>query len=123
VGSGAAPLSRELLSRLVEVFPNASIGQSYGSYIPVTLFSLSHSASLGSTEGALISTWPVDKQHELSGSAGRILPGIAARVEKLDGTLARFDEPGELVVKTPSSALGYFGNPEAYVVLQTFVFN
>ena len=79
--------------------------------------------SIGTTEGALISTWPVDKQYELSGSAGRIIPGVAARVEKHDGTLARFDEPGELVVKTPSSALGYFGNPEAYVVLQTLVSN
>lgn len=87
------------------------------------LFSLSHSVSIGTTEGALISTWPVDKQYELSGSAGRIIPGVAARVEKHDGTLARFDEPGELVVKTPSSALGYFGNPEAYVVLQTLVSN
>ena len=112
------------MNRLVEIFPNASIGQSYGSYIPVILFSLSHLVSIGTTEGGgMISSFPVDKQRELSGSVGRIIPGIAARVEKHDGTLAHFDEPGELVVKTPSSALGYFGNPEAYVILQTLVSN
>ena len=52
---------------------------------------------------------------DLSGSAGQLIPGIAARVEKPDGTLAEFDEPGELVVRTPSLALGYAGNPGAYV--------
>lgn len=55
----------------------------------------------------------MDKHRDLSGSVGQIIPGITARVEKRDGSLAGFDEPGELVVKTPSLALGYAGNPEA----------
>ncbi|KAF9236498.1 phenylacetyl-CoA ligase [Melanogaster broomeanus] len=73
--SGAAPLSLELMERLAEIFPKASIGQSYG----------------------------------------QLLPGITARVERPDGTLADFDEPGELVVTTPSLALGYAQNPEAWL--------
>ncbi|KIM66784.1 hypothetical protein SCLCIDRAFT_1147594 [Scleroderma citrinum Foug A] len=103
VTSGAAPLSWELMDQLVEIFPNANIGQSYGT----------------TESSTVITTWSIDKQRDLSGSAGQILPGITARVEKSDGTLARFDEPGELVVKTPSLALGYAGNPKA--TRETFV--
>lgn len=55
----------------------------------------------------------------IGGSAGQIPPGITARVERSDRTLADFDEPGELIVKTPSLSLGYAGNPEATV--ETFV--
>jgi len=39
--------------------------------------------------------------------------------KKPDGTLADFDEPGELVAKTPSLALGYAGNSKA--TRETFV--
>lgn len=41
----------------------------------------------------------------IGGSAGQIPPGITARVERSDRTLADFDEPGELIVKTPSPSL------------------
>ena len=44
---------------------------------------------------------------------GRLLPGIQAQVIKSDGSLARFGERGELVVKGPGKALGYFGNLQA----------
>ncbi|KIJ14795.1 hypothetical protein PAXINDRAFT_176643 [Paxillus involutus ATCC 200175] len=101
--SGAAPLSRELMERLIEIFPNASIGQSYGT----------------TESSTVITTWSLDKRCDLSGSAGQLLPGITARVEKPDGTLAHFDEPGELVAKTPSLALGYAGNSKA--TRETFV--
>lgn len=47
------------------------------------------------------------------GCAGVLVPGIVARVVKPDGTLAKFNEPGELVVTGPAMALGYFKNPEA----------
>jgi 4-coumarate--CoA ligase len=47
------------------------------------------------------------------GSAGRLLPGVVARVIKADGTLAGFNQPGELQVKMPSLALGYWHNEEA----------
>ncbi|KAH7926476.1 acetyl-CoA synthetase-like protein [Leucogyrophana mollusca] len=100
---GAAPLSRELMERLVEIFPNAHIGQSYGT----------------TESSTVITTFPLSKKRDLSGSAGQLLPGVVARVVRPDGSLADFDEPGELVAKTPSLALRYDGNPEA--TAETFV--
>jgi len=47
------------------------------------------------------------------GSAGQLIPGIVARVVKSDGSLASEGEQGELVVKGPSMALGYFNNEVA----------
>ena len=47
--------------------------------------------------------------------AGRLLPGVEARVVKFDGTFARHGEPGELEVRCPNMALGYLDNEEAYV--------
>lgn len=78
-------------------------------FIPVTT---------GLTESCtVISTWALDKRCDLSGGAGQLLPGIVGRVEKQDGTLADFDEPGELVVKTQALALGYANNLEAYEII------
>ncbi|KAG1829860.1 hypothetical protein EV424DRAFT_1535566 [Suillus variegatus] len=103
INSGAAPLSREVMEQLVQIFPNAALGQSYG---------LTES-------GPVISSWALDKKSDLSGGTGQLLPGIIGRVEKPDGTLADFDEPGELVVKTQALALGYANNLEA--TKETFV--
>ncbi|KAG1825334.1 hypothetical protein EV424DRAFT_1391993 [Suillus variegatus] len=86
--SGAAPLSAELVNQLMKVIPNAQIGQGYGlteSSTSLTMFS-------------------VDEKIGIPGGAGRFLPGIVARVVRPDGSLAGFDEPGELRVKTPSLA-------------------
>lgn len=41
------------------------------------------------------------------------MPGTIARVVKRDGSLAGYDEPGELVIKTVSVSLGYSNNIEA----------
>lgn len=45
--------------------------------------------------------------------AGQLLPGIEARVVKLDGSPAEYDEAGELFIKTPSAAMGYANNLKA----------
>ena len=68
---------------------------------------------------ATIAMFSVDDKHGVPGSAGRLLPGVIAKVVKADGTLARFNEPGELQVKIPSAALGYLNNDDAYVILDT----
>lgn len=49
------------------------------------------------------------------GSAGRIVPNTVAKIVKVDGTLAGFDEPGELVVTGPQMALRYANNDKACV--------
>ncbi|KAG6878294.1 hypothetical protein C0993_009300 [Termitomyces sp. T159_Od127] len=47
--------------------------------------------------------------------AGQLLPGTIARAVKSDGSLAGYNEAGELYLKTPSVALGYANNEEANV--------
>lgn len=47
------------------------------------------------------------------GSAGQFIAGIRAKVVKEDGSLATYNEPGELLVSGPSMALRYSNNEEA----------
>ncbi|KAG1749197.1 hypothetical protein EDB19DRAFT_1681264 [Suillus lakei] len=101
--SGAAPLSAELVNQLMKVIPNAQIGQGYG---------LTESSTS-------LTMYSVDQKIGVPGSAGQLLPGVVARVVKPDGSLAGFNEPGELRVKTPSLALGYWNDEQA--TKETFV--
>ncbi|KAH7926478.1 acetyl-CoA synthetase-like protein [Leucogyrophana mollusca] len=101
--SGAAPLSAELMKQLVKVIPNAQVGQGYG---------LTESSTS-------ITMYPTDQKIGTPGSAGRLLPGVVAKIIKQDGSLAGFNEPGELIVKMASLALGYYNNEKA--TRETFV--
>ncbi|KAF9047218.1 amp dependent CoA ligase [Rhodocollybia butyracea] len=88
-------LTAELAEQLYKLLPMAQIGQAYGA-----------------TEATgVVSIWPVGQHHGISG--GELIPGIVARLIKKDGSLAGYNEPGELHVKTPSAALGYYGNVKA----------
>lgn len=60
-----------------------------------------------------VSMIPSSQKLGTIGSAGRLLPGFQARVIKADGQLAQPGEPGELIVKGPSIALGYLNNEKA----------
>ncbi|KAJ7288509.1 amp dependent CoA ligase [Mycena rebaudengoi] len=96
VGAGAAPMTAELQEQLKQVCTQAKTGQAYGL-----------------TETAAILTVTPFAQQCSYGSIGLLLPGVRARVVKADGSLAGYNEPGELVVKTPSLFLGYWKNEEA----------
>ena len=54
-----------------------------------------------------------DQKNKKIQGGGQLLPGIEARVLRTDGTCAKFGEPGELLVKGPSAAIGYFNNERA----------
>ncbi|KAJ3574471.1 hypothetical protein NP233_g1749 [Leucocoprinus birnbaumii] len=94
---GAAPVSPQVQAKLCELLPGVRIGQIYGMTEMTTV----------------ISMMAADQQRGPLGSSGRLLPGIEARIVKLDGTLAAPGEPGELVVRGPAAALGYWQNPAA----------
>jgi 4-coumarate--CoA ligase len=106
----------------MKVIPNAQIGQGYGR--PATFCSLDADVhrtwNPGLTETSTsLTMYSVDQKIGVPGSAGRLLPGVVARVVKPDGSLAGFNEPGELRVKTPSLALGYWNDEQA--TKETFV--
>ncbi|EAU85801.1 phenylacetyl-CoA ligase [Coprinopsis cinerea okayama7 len=100
---GAAPLTHELNAQMFELFPNAQIGQGYGM----------------TESGPLTMAFPISQKRGVPGSSGHLLPGTVARVVKFDGTLAGYDEPGELWIKTPAITLGYANNEEA--TRETFI--
>lgn len=120
--SGAAPLSPELTMQLVEVLPNAEIGQGYGklnfSDLAASRFILTviRMSIPGMTEGA-ISMFPTDQRIGTLGSVGQLHAGTIARVRKPDGFLAGYDEEGELEVKGPQLALRYTNDEKACVCL------
>jgi len=77
-------------------------------------------AGIGMTEiSTIFSMYPTSQKRGIPGAAGTLLPGTEARIVKSDGTLAGYGEPGELYVKTPSSALCYPNNATA--TKETFI--
>ncbi|TFK68434.1 phenylacetyl-CoA ligase [Pluteus cervinus] len=103
VMSGAAPLSHEVNQQLFDLLPDAHIGQAYGMTETCTA----------------VTMFPITSKRGASGSAGQLMPGCIARVVKQDGSLAGYNEPGELVIYTPSVATCYANNEKA--TKETFI--
>ncbi|KAK5170311.1 uncharacterized protein LTR77_004898 [Saxophila tyrrhenica] len=100
--TGAAPLGRETAEELSEMLPKVAVRQGYG---------------LTETATVVCSTPPDDVWF---GSSGPILPGYTVRVITVEGNeITGYQQPGELVVKSPSVALGYLNNDKAN--METFV--
>lgn len=64
-----------------------------------------------------IHKWALGAYSNDRAGSGTLLPGVVARVIKRDGTLGGYDEPGELVLQSPSGALGYLNNVDAWVII------
>ncbi|KAJ7089354.1 amp dependent CoA ligase [Mycena belliarum] len=94
---GAAPLTADQNEQLIRLFPNAHIGQAYGS-----------KNSIG-----IVSMWSTRSKRGFN--AGELVPGVVARVVKSDGALAERNEPGELFVRTPSVIPGCLNDQAAWL--------
>ena len=96
--TAAAPLGKETSQELQAQYPRWRICQAYG---------------LTETCTMVCSTSPDDVWF---GSAGSLLPDTRCRIISTDGKEIRgYNEPGELLVNSPSVALGYLKNEKATV--------
>jgi long-chain acyl-CoA synthetase len=94
VGSGAAPLPREVAEEFQRRVPGASVGEGYGC-----------------TETAgLISTSPAGRYRP--GAVGLPAAGVTVRIELPDGSEAATGEDGEITVRSPGLMTGYWNAPE-----------
>lgn len=94
--TGAAPLGKETAEDLQSIFPSWSIRQGYG---------------LTETCTVVCSTSPTDIWF---GSSGSLLPGIECKIVDIEGKeVTGYDQPGELLVKSPAVVLGYLNNDKA----------
>ncbi|WJY18751.1 long-chain-fatty-acid--CoA ligase [Alteriqipengyuania flavescens] len=98
---GAAPIPLELLREAVRTIPNAGFVQVYG---------------MTETTGTISALPPED--HTLEGnqrmrSAGKAVPGAAMMIVGEDGAELPSGEIGELLIKSPSNMLEYWGKPDA----------
>jgi len=94
---GAAPLSGELMQQFAKVIPSMSFGQGYGMTETCTT----------------VTMHPPHQKVGTLGSAGQLIAGTIAKVVKEDGTLAGYNEEGELHVKGPQMALRYANDAKA----------
>lgn len=94
--TGAAPLGKETADDLQNIFPDWKIRQGYG---------------LTETCTVVSSTSPDDIWF---GSSGSLLPGVECKIVTIEGNeVTGYDQPGELLVKSPSVVLGYLNNDKA----------
>ncbi len=95
VGSGAAPLSVDVVHELERRVPSCQVSEGYGC----------------TESSALISSQPPGDRR--LGSVGLPVPGVTVRIELADGSAAAPGEDGEICVGGGTVMQGYWRDPEA----------
>ena len=114
--TGAAPLGAETSKELQSQYSSWKIRQGYGKIRPMFFAVLSlclFAVRAGLTEtSTVVASTPY---HDIClGSSGSLLPSVQAKIVSIDGSeIMDYEQPGELVVKSPSVVLGYLKNPKA----------
>ncbi|KAI9753081.1 MAG: hypothetical protein M4579_005353 [Chaenotheca gracillima] len=94
--TGAAPLGLETAGDLQKIFPTWLIRQGYGLTETSTIVSSTSTTDI----------W--------LGSCGSFISGVEARLVSMEGVdIEGYDQPGELLVRSPSVVLGYLNNEKA----------
>lgn len=95
---GGANADPPLCAAICEAFPNARLHNLYG---------------LSEVSGACVISPPDDDQATVARSIGVALPGVELRAVDADGREVEPGTDGELQVRGPGRAAGYWDNPEA----------
>lgn len=111
--TGAAPLGFETAQDLQGQYPSWKIRQGYGSSCLLKLHITHLTSIVGMTETSTV-VLSSAADDIWFGSSGSIFPAVEIKIISIEGTeITGYDQPGELVVKSPSGVLGYLNNPEA----------
>jgi acyl-CoA synthetase (AMP-forming)/AMP-acid ligase II len=115
--TGAAPLGSEIAQDLQKIYPSWKIRQAYGErfwpHLVHCILCVNSNNLPGMTETSTVVSSSIATDIWF-GSSGSLLPRFKAKLISLDGAeITGYDQPGELVLQSPSIVLGYLRNDKA----------